>query len=151
MLSIALTTVISYILALINIGSSVAFNDLVSLTINGLYGSYFIGNSLLLWRRVARHIRPYNSEDKELTNVSNDNLSWGPTHIPEPFGTIINAFGCMFLFVMLFFSFWPPAVNPTAATMNMSSVMVGATVIWSVIYYAIWARKVYTGPVIEIS
>lgn len=71
--------------------------------------------------------------------------------IPEPFGTIVNAFGCAFLAVMLFFSFWPTHINPTAESMNMSALMVGATLIWSVIYYAVWARKVYSGPVIEIN
>lgn len=151
MIAIALTTVISYLLALINIGSSVAFNDIVSLAINGLYGSYLIGNSLLLWRRLAGHIRPYNRDHEGLTNVSHDNLSWGPTRIPEPLGSIVNAFGCAFLLVMLFFSFWPTAINPTASTMNMSALMVGATLIWSVVYYAIWARKVYSGPVIQVS
>ncbi|KAI1084204.1 amino acid transporter [Whalleya microplaca] len=149
-IAIALTTTISYLLALVNIGSSVAFNDIVSLTINGLYGAYLIGNSLLLWRRVTGHIRPYNRDNTELINVSHETLSWGPTRIPEPLGTIINAFGCAYLLVMLFFSFWPTSINPTAKTMNMSSLMVGATIIWSIIYYALWARKVYSGPVIEI-
>ncbi|KAI0179386.1 amino acid transporter [Hypoxylon sp. FL1284] len=150
-IAIALTTTISYLLSLINIGSSVAFNDIVSLAINGLYGAYLIGNTLLLWRRVTGQIRPYNRENKELVNVSHENLAWGPFRIPEPFGTIINAFGCAFLLVMLFFSFWPTHINPTAESMNMSALMVGATIIGSIIYYAVWARKVYTGPVIEIN
>lgn len=128
-----------------------AFNDIVSLTINGLYGAYLIGNSLLLWRRVTGHIRPHDRHNAELVNLSHENLSWGPTRIPEPFGTIVNAFGCAYLLVMLFFSFWPTAINPTAQTMNMTSVMVGATLILSIIYYAVWARKVYSGPVIETS
>ncbi|KAI1396457.1 amino acid transporter [Hypoxylon fuscum] len=150
-IAIALTTTISYLLALINIGSSVAFNDVVSLAINGLYGAYLIGNSLLLWRRVTGKIRPYNRDNTEMVNVSHENLSWGPFKIPEPFGTIINAFGCAFLLVMLFFSFWPTHINPTAKSMNMSSLMIGVTIIWSVIYYAVWARKVYSGPVIQVN
>ncbi|OTB01478.1 hypothetical protein M426DRAFT_64013 [Hypoxylon sp. CI-4A] len=148
-MSIVLTTVVSYLLALIAIGSSVAFNDVVSLTVSGLFSSYFIGNTLLLWRRTTGSIRPYNPENTELTNVSCENLSWGPTRIPEPLGTIVNAFGCAFLIVILFFSFWPNSIDPTAETMNMSSLMVGATMIWSVLYYAIWARKVYSGPIIQ--
>ncbi|KAH9890136.1 amino acid transporter [Xylariomycetidae sp. FL2044] len=150
-IAIALTTVISYLLALISIGSSVAFNDIVSLTINGLYGAYFIGNSLLLWRRCTCRIRPYNRDpdNTELINVSYDTLYWGPTRIPEPLGTITNAFGCAYLLVILVFSFWPTAVNPSASAMNMSSLMVGVTLIWSVLYYVIWARKVYSGPVIQ--
>ncbi|KAI8962018.1 amino acid transporter [Daldinia sp. FL1419] len=150
-IAIVLTTIISYLLALITLGSSVAFNDIVSLTVNGLDGAYLIGNSLLLWRRLTGGIRPYNRENTALTNTNHENLSWGPMKIPEPFGTVVNAFGCAFLVVMLFFSFWPTHINPTAESMNMSSLMVGATLIWSVIYYAVWARKVYSGPVIEIN
>ncbi|KAI2775842.1 amino acid transporter [Daldinia loculata] len=150
-IAIVLTTIISYLLALITLGSSVAFNDIVSLTVNGLDGAYLIGNSLLLWRRLTGRIRPYNRENTALTNTNHENLSWGPMKIPEPFGTIVNAFGCAFLAVMLFFSFWPTHINPTAESMNMSALMVGATLIWSVIYYAVWARKVYSGPVIEIN
>jgi choline transport protein len=149
--SIALTTVISCLLSLINLGSAVAFNDVVSLTIDGLYTSYFIGNSLLLWRRVTGGIRPYNSAGNELTNVPNaEFLTWGPWRVPEPFGTIINAVGCLYMIVILFFSYWPTAIDPTASTMNFSSLMVGATGIFSVLYYIFWARRTYTGPVIEI-
>lgn len=125
------------------------FNDVVSLTINGIYSAYLIGNGLLLWRRVTGRIRPYNRDNTTLVNISEDTLMWGPTRIPEPFGTVVNAFGCAYLLVLLFFSFWPTAINPTVQTMNMSSLMVGVTIIWSIVYYLVWARKFYTGPVIE--
>jgi choline transport protein len=137
---------------LIILGSSVAFNDVVSLTINGLYTSYLIGNSLLLYRRLTGGIKPYNANAEGLVNVANaGELTWGPWRISEPFGTIINAFGCIFMVVILFFSFWPTAMNPSASGMNFSSLMMGATVIFSCIYYLVWARKTYTGPVIEIN
>lgn len=48
------------------------------------------------------------------------------------------------------FSYWPTAVNLTPSTMNFSSLMVGATGSFSILYYIFWARRVYTGPVIEI-
>ena len=56
----------------------------------------------------------------------------------------------MYMVVILFFSFWPPATPVTAATMNFSSLVTGAVVVFGVVYYAVWGRKVYTGPVIEI-
>ncbi|OKL57711.1 hypothetical protein UA08_06903 [Talaromyces atroroseus] len=151
-ISIALTTTVSCLLSLINLGSSVAFNDVVSLTVDGLYTSYFIGNSLLLWRRISGHIKPYNSTSThELTNVANaESLTWGPWRIPEPFGTIINALGCLYMIIILFFSYWPTTMDPTPSTMNFSSLMVGATGIFSILYYIFWARRIYTGPVIEI-
>lgn len=125
---------------------------MVSLTINGLYTSYLIGNSLLLYRRLTGKIKAYDPDSEGLVNVANaERLTWGPWSIPEPFGTIINAIGCIFMVVILFFSFWPTAMSPTASTMNFSSLMMGATVLFACIYYFIWARKTYTGPVIEIS
>lgn len=153
MIAIALTTTISILLSLINLGSAVAFNDVVSLTIDGLYTSYFIGNSLLLWHRLAGNIKPYNpnSSTTRLINVANaEFLSWGPWKIREPFGTIVNTIGCLWMAILLFFSYWPTAENPTPSTMNFSSLMVGATGIFSILYYIFWARRVYTGPIIEI-
>jgi choline transport protein len=139
------------LLALIILGSSVAFNDVVSLTVSSLFVSYLTGNSLLLYRRVTGSIDPYDPNSEALTNVANtERLSWGRWKIPEPFGTIINAFGCAFMLVILFFSFWPTMVDPQAQFMNFSSLMIGSVVIFSVLYYLFWARKVYTGPVIEI-
>ncbi|PQE06790.1 Amino acid polyamine transporter I protein [Rutstroemia sp. NJR-2017a BBW] len=151
LISIGLTTVISCLLALIILGSSVAFNDVLSLTVSSLFTSYLIGNGLLLYRRVTGSIDPYDPNSEALTNVANtERLSWGRWKLQEPFGTIVNAFGCAFMLVILFFSFWPTVVNPNAQLMNFSSLMMGSVVIFSVLYYLVWARKVYTGPVIEI-
>ncbi|EED14465.1 amino acid transporter, putative [Talaromyces stipitatus ATCC 10500] len=152
--AIALTTTISCLLSLINLSSAVAFNDVVSLTVDGLYTSYFIGNSLLLWRRATGQIKPYSENDETSRgpiNVANaEYLTWGPWKIPEPFGTIINATSCVYMIVVIFFSYWPTSVDPTLSTMNFSSLMVGATGILSTLYYIFWARKVYSDPIIEI-
>lgn len=45
------------LLTLIYIGSYTAFNDVVSLTITGFYGSYFLPSSFLLYRRVKGHVK----------------------------------------------------------------------------------------------
>jgi choline transport protein len=142
---------ISILLSLIVLGSAVAFNDVVSLAINGLYTSYLIGNTLLLWRRITGQITPYAPHSATLTNtVGAGNLSWGPWCIPEPLGTISNALGCSYMLTVLFFSFWPVAANPNAASMNYSCVMVGAVIIFSMLYYILWARRFYKGPVVEV-
>lgn len=89
--------------------------------------------------------------DNAIGNTNSDNLVWGPMRVPEPFGTIVNVIGCVFLMiVILFFSFWPSVNNPTASTMNYSSLMLGATIIFSTVYYFVSARKTYTGPIVEI-
>ena len=143
--------IISCLLGLINIGSEVAFLDLLSLILAGLFTSYLIGNSLLLWHRVRGTIIPYEDSYGGPANVVQaGKRTWGPWKVPEPFGTIINVIGIIYLIVVLLFSYWPTAVNPTPANMNWSVLITGAVGIFSIIYYLIWARKIYVGPVIEI-
>lgn len=151
-LAIAATTVIAYLLAFIILGSSTAFNDIVSLSVVGLFGSYFKVAALLLWRRLKGDIKPYvaNSSNRGLTNVPGADLTWGPWRVPGVLGTITNAFAVVYLVIIFFFSLWPPGNHPTAATMNYSSLMLGGTMLFSVVYYWVWARKVYDGPVIQI-
>lgn len=118
---------------------------------NGLYTSYLIGNSLLLWRRLSGDIQQYSFAEDTLTNTTGaGQLTWGPWKIPEPFGVVNNLFGCVYLTAVLIFSYWPTAINPTPESMNYSSLMVGATILFSVMYYLVSARKVYKGPVVEV-
>ena len=138
-------------LSLIALGSPVAFNHVVSLSINGLYTSYLIGNSLLLYRRLTGAIKPYVSEAQILRNTTGvDSLTWDPWRIPELFGTLVNLWGCVYMTVILFFSYWPTAIDPSVSTMNYSSLMVGATMLFSTLYYLVFARKRYTGPIVEV-
>ena len=152
LVSIFTTTAIACLLGLISIGSSTALNDVLSLTINGLYSSYLICCSLLLWRRCTGAIKPpLPSSDTVLEiNTRATNLTWGPFRLPGALGIVTNAWACIYMVVVLFFSFWPPATPTTAATMNFSSLVTGSVVLFSVIYYWVWARRVYRGPVVEV-
>ncbi|PVH99940.1 choline transport protein [Periconia macrospinosa] len=150
LMSITLTMVVAVLLSFIGLGSSVAFNSVVSLSINGLYASYLIGNALLLYRRITGAIRPYDPHDRTLSNVNSESLAWGPWKIPEPLGTIVNIFGCVYLFVMFIFSFWPIGNHPTPEAMNYSSLMCGAVAIFSLVYYFVSGNKTYKGPVVEL-
>lgn len=149
LLAVAVTTTISCLLALIILGSPTAFNDIVSLAVVGLFGSYFIVAVLLFWRRLRGHITPY-APHPVLTNVPGAQLMWGPWRVPGVWGLLTNAVAVVYLLVIFFFCLWPPANHPTAATMNYSSLMLGATMVFSVLYYVAWAKNVYTGPVIQI-
>ncbi|CAK7206513.1 hypothetical protein SEUCBS139899_009309 [Sporothrix eucalyptigena] len=51
----------SAVICLIYVGSSTAFNDVVSLNITGFYGSYFVPSAFLLYRRIKGEIKPYKS------------------------------------------------------------------------------------------
>lgn len=146
LVSIVVTTIISCLISLINVGSSTAFNAVISLTIAGLYGSYLVCCSLLLWRRCTGAI----SLPGEGSPIHHGTLTWGPWRLRGSFGIAVNAFACVYMVIIIFFSFWPPMIRPNKETMNYSVVVTGGVLIFSVIYYLIRARKVYTGPVVEV-
>ena len=149
-LAVFLTTGLACVLALIVLGSSTAFNDIVSLSVVGLFGSYFLVASLLFWRRLRGDIKLYPSSADALTNLPGKELTWGPWRVPGVFGLMTNGFAIIYLIIIFFFSLWPPTNHPTAATMNYSSLMFGGTMIFSVLYYFLRANKVYKGPVIQV-
>lgn len=149
--SIGFTAIIAILFGLVGLGSTVAFNVVVSLSINGLFTSYLLGNGVLLYRRLKGSIKPYSPHaDQALQPIKADHLSWGPWRIPEPFGAIVNIIGCIYMFVILIFSFWPTTPHPTPATMNYSSLMVSAVVIFLVVYYFTRGHKYYKGPGQEV-
>ena len=149
-LAVCVTTITACLLSLIVLGSSKIFNDVVSLSVVGLFGSYFPVAVLLLWRCMRGDIKLRPSSEDVLTNVPGAQLVWGPWRIPGVYGIINNCFTILYIIIIFFFSLWPPMNHPTAATMNYSSLMFGATMLFSVFYYLLRARKVYTGPVIEV-
>ena len=152
--AVVTTTTIAALLAMIGIGSSVAFNDIISITVVGLYGSYFISASLLLWRRMTGAIRNPTefdpSESMLIVNTKNAALMWGPFRMPRVIGELVNGFACVYLFVVFLFAFWPPAKPVTPATMNFACLVFGATVLFSAFWYLVYAKKVYKGPVVDI-
>jgi len=148
--SIGLTTVVNLLLSLINLGSSVAFNDVVSLGIAGLYSSYLIASTLLLYRRCMGHIASSANADVKLVNTVGAKLVWGPWHIPGALGIATNAYACIYMTVSLFFAFWPTENPATPENMNYASLVLGAVIIFSIVYYYAGGKKDYTGPVIEV-
>ena len=148
--AVFLTTTVACLLALINIGSSVVFNDVISMTINGLYSTYLICCLLLLYRRCKGHIMTLSDDETSpVHSTSGKRLAWGPFRIPNNAGIAINMVAIMYLVITLFFSFWPPATPTTASTMNYSVLMMGAVMIFSIIYYVVCANKSYRGPLME--
>ncbi len=190
-------TGISALLTLIYIGSDTAFNDVISLTITGFYGSYFFPAAFLLYHRIKGNILPKGTDlppddmdtDAGLQNfelpgdtpshghnesekytpgskkrsdspsgspdighghvIAQARLIWGPWHLPGIIGTINNAYACVYMIFVIFWSVWPPATPVTASTMNYSAVVTGGVMILSTIWYFVRARKVYKGPTVD--
>ncbi|KAI9849537.1 MAG: hypothetical protein M1837_004157 [Sclerophora amabilis] len=172
MIAIAVVTTIPCLLALIYIGSSTVFEDVVSLSVSGLYASYLIPCALLLWRRTTGQIRNRSSHNgdseesfytvpvtQDLPNgppagINDDDvihppLVWGPWRIPGMLGTINNAFACVYIVFVIFWSFWPPITPSTAENMNYSILVTGTVIGFSIVYYYVWGKEQYKGPLIE--
>ena len=148
------TTVSACLLALINLGSSTVLNDVLSLSIAGFYATYFVASGLLLYNRCKGNIQdpsPGARSSAPMPSKSGEfYLVWGPWKIPGILGVINNTFACLYMLVIWFFSFWPPATPTTAATMNYASVVAGSVIIFGIIYYFAAGRRHYSGPIIEI-
>ena len=113
----------------INIGSTAALNAIVSLAVASLLTSYYITIGCLVWRRLRGEPLPQRR------------WSLGK------YGLAVNIMALVFLTPIYFFAFWPLATPVDAASMNWAVVMYGGVVIWSLVYYYIWGKHSYVGPV----
>ncbi|KAI1414623.1 amino acid transporter [Hypoxylon sp. FL1857] len=140
------TFISTLLVSLIVLGSSVALQALCSLSVAALYSSYLIPCTLLLWRRSTGRIRPYSVDSEAL----NPGVVWGPWRIPEPFGTLNNAFGCLYNVITLFWSFWPQSKYPTASTLNWSVLPFSIMLLFSILWYVLRAKYYFKGPIREV-
>ena len=140
---------ISILLSLIVLGSSTAFNDLVGITVAGLNSSYLIASGLLLYRRCTGGIQP---RHKSLASKDSDDpkLVFGPWYVPGIYGIAVNAFACVYSTILIFFCMWPSEMPVPAKNMNYTTLVTVAVLAFSMGYYYFWARRIYTGPVIEV-
>ncbi|KAB8222944.1 hypothetical protein BDV33DRAFT_201083 [Aspergillus novoparasiticus] len=78
--SVILTVVVSSMLALINIGSSVALDGILSMAVSALYLSYLMFSILLFYRRINGDISQYVDSDDDVINMPGAKLAGGPFH-----------------------------------------------------------------------
>ncbi|KAI0977179.1 amino acid transporter [Xylaria arbuscula] len=148
--SVIISSCIAVILSLVNIGGGGVFTGVISITIAGLFGSYLIASLLLLYRRLTGGMGPQRLPDaQELTTEDPSRPTWGPWKLPGPLGIANNAFTCAFLTYALFFSFWPTYREVNPQNMNWSVLVTGVVVLFSMLYYAVWARHSFQGPIVE--
>lgn len=142
---------ISCLLGLVNIGSDVALNGILSMAVSGIYLSYLMSGSFLLYRRCTGAISRYNDGEENIVNVPGAKLMWGPFRVPGILGILVNGYAVIYTIIVVFFSFWPPQMSVDRYTMNFSVVGTMGTIILAIIYYVLRARKVYQGPITETS
>ena len=130
--SIAVCTVFSLLLALINIGSTAAFNAIISLVLAGFLSSYLISVGLLLHRR-----------------WTGDAIRWGPWSMGR-WGGAVNVLSIAYVVITLIFSFFPGTAVVTLVNMNWSALVFGAVLLFSVAFYLVSARRTFQGPIDEV-
>lgn len=152
--SVLIVTFVVALLGLVPLGSSIAFNQMVSMANSLQYISYLIVSILLLWRRLTGGIiSPTEAamfDGDSHVNTNGARLVWGPFHIPGFLGAAVNMIAISFLLIIIFFSFWPPTYSPNTQSFNYA--VVGTACVWIIAttYYILRARHIYKGPVIEV-
>jgi choline transport protein len=129
--SLIVSFVITVLLSLINIGSTIAFNNIVSLGVAALISSYAISISCLLIRKLR--------QPKTLPSAR-----W----TMGKYGIFVNAISVAYLLLVFIMSFFPQVPSPVPANFNWSIVIYGAVVLWSAAYFMLKGRRVYHGPVV---
>ncbi|TLD39557.1 gb [Venturia nashicola] len=127
--SIVTTVIISILLSLINIGSSIAFNQICSLGLSALLTSYLVSIACIALKRWRK---------EPLLKRSFDLGRWG---------LAINIISMLFLALIFVICFFPPSPNPAVADMNWAILIYSSVVIFALMWFAIKARKVYVGPI----
>jgi choline transport protein len=126
------------LLTLINIGSSIAFNNITSLGVAALLSSYIVSISCLALRRIR-----------------NEALLPAPFQLSRITGLAVNITSILFLLVAYIFCFFPPIKLPPPPeagmtwqmSMNWSAVVYLGVIVMALVYYVAKGRKVYDGPV----
>ena len=131
--SIAITVIISLLLALINIGSSTAFNAIVSLSVVSVLASYMIPIVLIVRRRILK-----------------EPIRFGPWKMGR-YGMVANIVGLIYAVVAFFFAFFPETAVVDAVDMNWACLVWGAAMLFCVFWYAVRARRYYKGPIREVN
>lgn len=127
--SIVFTMIFTCAVSLINIGSTAAFNALLSLSTVALMATYLVSITCVLLRRVRGQYLPP--------------ARWSL----GKFGLPINACALVYSCWSFFWSFWPNSYSINAENFNWACVLfVGLMGIGSILYFT-HARKIYEGPV----
>ena len=128
--SIVVSFVVSCLLALINIGSTIALNNITSLSLVAILSSYIVSIGCMFWRRLT--YQPLLPAKFTFT---------------RPVGLFLNGFSLMFLVFSFIFAFFPGSPNPTVEMMNWACLIYGGVLVFAIIHYYVKARYVYDGPV----
>lgn len=129
---ILLVSGLEMLLGFVYLGSTTAFNAIISMAIIGMYLSYSLPIGYMLF-----HGRGPNGPQP------------GPFKMGRTVGMVTNVIALLWLVLAMFFSVWPNFYPVTADNMNYSIVVLTGWVAIGAVYFLVWGRRTYDGPVIE--
>jgi choline transport protein len=119
-----MTLLFVVVLSLINIGSTVAFMQVISLGVASMLTSYLITIGCVTLRRLRGE------------PLLRSKFNLGRIGLPVVF--------LLFLWV---FTFFPIGPRPTVVDMNWASLGYGSVLVFAMVYYFLRGRRVYAVPV----
>jgi choline transport protein len=127
--AIYLSTALAAILCLINLGSSLAFNIIVSLAVIGILSTYILSIGCLLLKRIRNEPLPP--------------ARWSLGKLGLP----INVFAVLYCGFIILFGCFPTTYPVTLDTANWAPLVWAAVIVFSVVVYWVHGRRHYTPPV----
>lgn len=133
--AIILNYIVICLLSLINIGSTVAFNALLSLATLAFYSSYALPILLFSLRRHSK----------------TDPIQFGPWRMSALLGMICNWTSLAYCIFLILFLPFPPILPVTALNMNWASVVFIGVMGFAVVDWFVRGKGRFIGPIVEVS
>lgn len=127
--SLGFSVLITMLLGLINIGSSTAFNAVISLVVSAYYSSYFNAIVLLTWRK--------------LTGTAPEPGPWTIGKMPS---LIVNILTLVYIVIVFIFSFFPLVITDLSlSSFNWAVLLYFGVLIIGIVLY-LFRSKDYREP-----
>lgn len=130
--AVIFTVVFTTALSLINVGSTVAFNAMLSLSTVALMATYVISVGCVTLKRFRGEELPQ--------------CRWSLGRYGLPVNIVALIYACW----SFFWSFWPNSYDITAQNFNWACVLFVGLMGLSCVMYFVQARHVYAGPVVKV-
>lgn len=130
--AVYLSSVGAGILCLVNLGSTLAFNIIVSLSLLALLSTYMLSIGCVLLRRIRGQELPH--------------ARWSLGKLGLP----INAFAFCYSFFVIVFSCFPTALPVTTADANWAPAIWAAVIVLSIGTYLVHGKQHFTPPVMFV-
>jgi len=128
--AINVSFIVTCLLALINIGSTIALNNITSLSLVAILSSYIVSIGCIMVKRWRR-----------------EPMLPSKFKLGRTFGLFLNGFSELFLVLVFILCFFPGSPNPTPAMMNWTILIYGVIMIAALGHFWFKGRFVYDGPV----